>query len=123
MTKYKITVKTADKDDAGTNANVFITLYGQNGDCGQRKLDGKFERGMKEDFEIENMDLGDLHCINIRHDNSGKKPGWFLEDIMISDKWYFPCNRWLAKDGDDHLISRGLAENRFYRTDSFSSIP
>jgi len=123
MTEYMIVVKTGDIKNAGTDANVFITLYGQNGDSGQRALNGKFERGMEESFKIENMDLGELYCINIRHDNSGKKPGWFLEYITISDRWTFPCHRWLATDEDDMRISRGLAENRFYRSDATTSIP
>lgn len=46
--KYKVTVFTADKRGAGTDANVYITLFGKEGDSAERKLDNSennFERG------------------------------------------------------------------------------
>ena len=45
--KYKVTVYTGDKRGAGTDANVYITLFGEMGDSGERKLDtssNNFER-------------------------------------------------------------------------------
>ena len=47
VNKYKITVCTGDKRGAGTDANVTITLFGELGESGERKLDTK----MKNDFE------------------------------------------------------------------------
>lgn len=49
--KYRVHVFTGDIFNAGTDANVYITLYGENGDSGERKLmksekySDKFERG------------------------------------------------------------------------------
>ena len=37
-TPYTIRVFTGDVRGAGTNANVFLTLYGDRGDSGERKL-------------------------------------------------------------------------------------
>lgn len=48
---YKVTVRTGDMYGAGTDANVFLTIYGDLGDTGERKLaksennKNKFERG------------------------------------------------------------------------------
>lgn len=48
---YSVTVTTGDVYGAGTDANVFITIYGDMGDSGERKLSqsennrNKFERG------------------------------------------------------------------------------
>lgn len=48
---YSVTVTTGDVYGAGTDANVFITIYGDMGDSGERKLiqsennRNKFERG------------------------------------------------------------------------------
>ena len=48
---YKVHVFTGDIRRAGTDANVFITLIGENGDSGERPLSvsethrDKFERG------------------------------------------------------------------------------
>ncbi len=48
--KYTIDVFTGDCDIAGTDANVYLTIYGENEDSGERKLASsksymnKFER-------------------------------------------------------------------------------
>lgn len=48
---YKVSVITGDVYGAGTDANVFLTIYGDLGDTGERKLSksetnsNKFERG------------------------------------------------------------------------------
>ncbi len=45
--KYKVTVYTGDKRGAGTDANVFINIFGEHGNTGERKLDNNrnnFER-------------------------------------------------------------------------------
>lgn len=48
---YKVSVRTGDMYGAGTDANVFLTIYGDLGDTGERKLaksennKNKFERG------------------------------------------------------------------------------
>ena len=45
-TNYTISSLTGDMDGADTDANVYITLYGEKGDSGFRKLDSKhFSRG------------------------------------------------------------------------------
>jgi len=45
--KYKVTVFTGSKRGSGTDANVCVTLFGDVGDSGERKLDTK----RKNDFE------------------------------------------------------------------------
>lgn len=48
---YTVSVRTGDMYGAGTDANVFLTIYGDLGDTGERKLaksennKNKFERG------------------------------------------------------------------------------
>lgn len=48
---YNVSVMTGDVNGAGTDANVFLTIYGDLGDTGERKLSksetnsNKFERG------------------------------------------------------------------------------
>lgn len=115
---YTIKVKTNGRDDAGTGANVYITIHGERGDSGEFGLDtpghNDFEKDSEEVFSKTTKYLGELTKLRIRHDNTGDKPGWFLDYIQIEEKeeprrtWYFPCFRWLAKDVDDHLIDRNL---------------
>ena len=51
MRKYKVQVFTGDVKNAGTDANVFLTIFGEYGDTGERQLSksetytDKFERG------------------------------------------------------------------------------
>ncbi|XP_066870763.1 lipoxygenase homology domain-containing protein 1-like [Kogia breviceps] len=116
---YEVQVITGSVPKAGTDANVFLTIYGEEyGDTGERALkksdkSNKFEQGQTDTFTIYAIDLGPLTKIRIRHDNSGNRPGWFLDRIDITDMnneitYYFPCQRWLAVEEDDGQLSREL---------------
>ncbi|XP_027432285.2 lipoxygenase homology domain-containing protein 1 isoform X2 [Zalophus californianus] len=116
---YEVQVITGNVPKAGTDANVYLTIYGEEyGDTGERPLKksdkpNKFEQGQTDTFTIYAIDLGALTKIRIRHDNSGNRPGWFLDRIDITDlnkeiTYYFPCQRWLAVEEDDGQLSREL---------------
>ena len=51
MQKYKVHIHTGDVFRAGTDANVYVTIYGDQGDTGERQMKNsetysdKFERG------------------------------------------------------------------------------
>ncbi|KAF3829834.1 hypothetical protein GH733_001785, partial [Mirounga leonina] len=116
---YEVQVITGNVPKAGTDANVYLTIYGEEyGDTGERPLKksdkpNKFEQGQTDTFTIYAIDLGALTKIRIRHDNSGSRPGWFLDRIDITDMnneitYYFPCQRWLAVEEDDGQLSREL---------------
>ncbi|XP_032715367.1 lipoxygenase homology domain-containing protein 1 [Lontra canadensis] len=116
---YEVQVITGNVPKAGTDANVYLTIYGEEyGDTGERPLkrsdkSNKFEQGQTDTFTIYAIDLGPLTKIRIRHDNSGNRPGWFLDRIDITDMnneitYYFPCQRWLAVEEDDGQLSREL---------------
>lgn len=73
-----------------------------------------FENSKTDTFTVDARDLGELKGVFIRHDNSGHRPGWFLDRVVVFDdrqgrEWTFPCNRWLARDEDDRQISRYLS--------------
>uniref|UniRef100_H0X7D1 Lipoxygenase homology PLAT domains 1 n=1 Tax=Otolemur garnettii TaxID=30611 RepID=H0X7D1_OTOGA len=116
---YEVQVITGNVPKAGTDANVYLTIYGEEyGDTGERPLkksdkSNKFEQGQTDTFTIYAIDLGPLAKIRIRHDNSGNRAGWFLDRIDITDMnnettYYFPCQRWLAVEEDDGQLSREL---------------
>ncbi|NWR04440.1 LOXH1 protein, partial [Paradoxornis webbianus] len=126
---YKISVFTGDIYGAGTDANVFLNIYGDLGDMGERKLSksetnfNKFERGQEDTFTIQAVDLGILYKIKIRHDNSMFSPDWFLEKVEILDEtteesFVFLCERWLSKKKEDKKIERTL-----YEQNSVPSVP
>ncbi|XP_054033763.1 lipoxygenase homology domain-containing protein 1 [Dryobates pubescens] len=121
---YKISVFTGDIYGAGTDANVFLNIYGDLGDTGERKLSksetnfNKFERGQEDTFTIEAVDLGIVYKIKIRHDNSMFSPDWFLEKVEILDEtteetFIFLCERWLSKKKEDKRIERTLYEQSY----------
>jgi len=126
-----LTLKTADKRGAGTDANVFVQFYGQDGKSEEYFLDNKsnnFERGQEDVFKIEADDVGPLYKVRIGHDDSGRNSGWFLESLRIkrnstkskrsvrdsreahndTDEYFFLVNKWFAKDEDDRQIVREI---------------
>ncbi|XP_040192273.1 lipoxygenase homology domain-containing protein 1 [Rana temporaria] len=115
---YEVHVFTGTVWGAGTDANVFITIYGEIGDTGERQLRksnhlNKFEKAQEDVFSINAVDMGELKKLRIRHDNKGGNAAWFLDRVEIMDmkdetKYFFPCQRWLAVDEDDGQISRML---------------
>lgn len=117
LTTYEITVVTGDEDNAGTDANVYIWLFGANGDSGERVLDiegiDNFNSGKTDEFTLAIKELGDLREVRIRQDNTGKKPGWFLESVTVrkqatGQSWFFLCQKWLARDAPDGQTDRRL---------------
>lgn len=116
VVKYKVEVKTGDIRGAGTDANVFLQLFGEHGDTGERKLESSgnnFERGCTNTFGIEAVDLGEISKARVGHDGSGFGSGWFLDNIIVTNekdnkKWVFNCGRWLDKGEDDRQIIREL---------------
>ena len=66
MTTYHVYVHTGDKFGAGTDANVYVTLFGEVDDTGTVFLKSsktnrnKFERNQIDEFVVEAVDIGDL---------------------------------------------------------------
>ncbi|TKS84776.1 Lipoxygenase -like proteiny domain-containing protein 1 [Collichthys lucidus] len=121
-TTYNVRIRTGDKDYAGTDANVFMTLFGTKDDTGKISLKGskthknKFEQGMIDEFTVEAVDIGPLKKVRIGHDNHGGASGWFVDWVEIDapslgQKLRFPCGRWLDKGEDDGAIVRDLFAN------------
>lgn len=106
-TDYTVTVTTGGIRYGGTDANVFITLFGAMGASDENLLDvpsrDDFERGNTDNFDFPTADVGDLQEILIRHDNAGRNAGWYVERLQVRNertgqRWNFPVDRWLATD-------------------------
>lgn len=112
--KYNITIQTGRKALSGTDAKVFVELYGPNGKSGKHVFPTKrkhMESGCRDVFTIESIDVGDLNKIRIGHDNSGMLAGWFLDNVIVENLktgkvWKFQCDQWLAKSYGDKKIER-----------------
>ena len=76
---------------SGTNANVFLILYGEKGQSGKLKLKQSttnkdaFEKGKTDVFKVISPNIGNITKINISHDGSGAGSGWFCETIEVTN--------------------------------------
>ena len=70
-------MKTSDQSGAGTGANVFLIIFGENGDTGELRLDksdskNMFDRNQTDNFVFADiLNLGQLLKLRIWHDNKG----------------------------------------------------
>ena len=61
---YHLAIKTGDEKNSGTDANVWVQVYGDKGDTGQVQLkksgimENLFERGQTDYFTLEAGDVG-----------------------------------------------------------------
>lgn len=114
--KVRVRVLTGLMKGAGTDADVYISFRNRHTGVWSPEhfLDtpkDDFERGQMDVFKLEiGMKATDVDYIRVRHDNSGKRPGWFLsmvvvEDIDSQEYVSFPFNHWLSldKDSEDGL--------------------
>ncbi|UJR31475.1 hypothetical protein I4U23_018964 [Adineta vaga] len=92
---YQIIVKTGKVTNAGTDANVFLIIYGKSGRTAVHQLNNRskndFERNTSSEFTIMDIDIGEIDRIKIWHDNSNLNSAWFLDSIIIQKK-YSTCH-------------------------------
>lgn len=82
---------TTDMKGAGTDANVYFTMYGSSKDktglqSEKISLDNKdnnFESGHIDTFNVETLNFDKVEKIRIGHDNSGAFSGWHLEKVSM----------------------------------------
>ncbi|XP_069140448.1 polycystin-1-like protein 2 isoform X2 [Argopecten irradians] len=130
---YVVGVVTGWWRHAGTTANVYMYLCGDEGYSSKHLLSGGVARHFKtadEDWFVLTTpkSLGDLRSIVIWHDNAGESPAWFLKQIVVRDLqantiWHFLYNNWLAVDrgvGEikaelQSLTQKDLVQNSMYQ--------
>lgn len=91
--QFYLEVKTANKSGAGTDSNIWLTLYGTNGNTEAVNItkytgDGNnFEKNDKDCFNIayEYANIGTINKIVIKKDNDGSGPDWYLDYIKITE--------------------------------------
>ena len=110
--EYIIELNTGIGPYAGTDAKVYVTLYGQTEATQEFCLESTgadFEEGGRSSFRVQAFqDVGELTKIRVRHDNSGDEPEWYLKSVRVRKadskrKWYFRCDRWLYRQQDADL--------------------
>lgn len=104
--KYKLIFNTSPVSGAGTDAGIYIKIYGSKLTTQSLKLKTKlkqFEKRSTDIFFIESEDLGNILKIQIWHDDKLFGADWNLEDLVIEEAfhkkiWYFPIFNWIKKD-------------------------
>lgn len=108
---YTIWIKTGDEPLGGTDSNVFVMLYGANGQTDWIHLPPQdifaFEEGSLDKFMLLAPEVGDLTQCCVGHDNSAD-PGWFVETVRVehiaSGKvWTFTFEGWVGEEEAGHL--------------------
>lgn len=129
---WTIFVYTSRLKGAGTDAAVYMQIFGTKGNTAQFFLDDNknskklFEAGNCDRFDRNLADIGKPQKIKIGHDNKGMFAGWHLEKVVLHDnitdnKFVFHCNRWLAKDELDHQTEVELTTDTNRKSISISS--
>jgi hypothetical protein len=110
---YTIWIQTGEENLAGTDSNVFIQLFGTNGQTESIHLPSRdifsFESGSTDQYVLEVPDLGELTRCCVGHDNSEGDSGWFVVDVRVQDdetdrQWVFTFNQWLGVEESGKLF-------------------
>ena len=116
--KYYFVVHTCDEYLAGTDSNIFVTLYGEKGVSESQRLNGHisgnaFERNNYDVFSVEyDLDVGEVYKIKVQTDAKYGGSDWKCNYIQIStnkiDKnsgegSYFVINEWITKKDHDYI--------------------
>lgn len=116
---FLVTLYTGSRWGAGTKADVFLQLIGQNSTsdvhCLRHPHFPSFQQGSTDCFLLTTKkDLGDVCSFRVWHNNKGPSPSWFLsraevENMSTRKTWFFMCRKWLSLDKGDHLLERTFA--------------
>ena len=108
MASYKIAVKTGDKKGAGTDANVYIVLYGKGIQTNKFTLDtffkNDFERGNIDNYSVDSeVNIPEVQRIELWRDAYGLFSNWYLDWIEVTNLTtnitsIFPAMKWIKEN-------------------------
>ncbi|XP_072046121.1 lipoxygenase homology domain-containing protein 1-like [Amphiura filiformis] len=114
--KYQIEIATGDDENAGTESNIYLTLYGERGDTGKRlmRIQGQdkvvFAKDATQTFTLEAVSLGAITKCIVGHDGKKHGAGMYLKKITVKESAeakeedLFVADRWLDASKDDKKI-------------------
>ncbi|XP_074134524.1 lipoxygenase homology domain-containing protein 1-like isoform X1 [Sminthopsis crassicaudata] len=116
---YLVNIHTGIQPASGTDVDIFITIFGENGDSCRRKLrhpglNSCFERGKVSTFSLRAVDLGMVRKVLIEHSVTGYGAGCYLDRITIQEsgirnkEYAFSCQQWLDSEVGDRQMERKL---------------
>ncbi|KAJ9526209.1 hypothetical protein QJQ45_009677 [Haematococcus lacustris] len=101
-------------DTSGTDADIFITIRGEKGESGERRLDTKnqndFERGKVDTFFLSAPNVGPMTSVVLRSSGGGLGAAWHLLKLEVAssatgETLVFPWNKWISQEaGLQHTL-------------------
>jgi len=124
ITSYTIKVKTGNDRKSGTDCKVEIKIVGSKNETSffvlDEKLHNDFERGSIQDYNIKDIDVGDIEYLML---NVSQKffdltePNWYIDYIFVTKNLqsvpenqksntrnYFPVYQWITKQNHGREI-------------------
>lgn len=112
---YIFYVRTGDRRNAGTDANIKVILYGDDGKQTDKIrlhniFKNDFERGQLDTFQVKKqVKLRNIEKIELWRDSFGLGSHWYADYITVrrkdrNDEFHFPIFRWI--DAKKHYIFR-----------------
>ncbi|VDL19697.1 unnamed protein product [Hymenolepis diminuta] len=114
---YEITFYTGSESGSGTDALVFLQLYGNKGAKKTETLlfgpDAKaFATGGTDTFNVYTSEVGDITKIRVGHNGKEPSANWFLEKIRIRKIATHFCAHCFLEVCPNMRISQKLAANK-----------
>uniref|UniRef100_A0A3B3VIT1 Hydroperoxide isomerase ALOXE3-like n=1 Tax=Poecilia latipinna TaxID=48699 RepID=A0A3B3VIT1_9TELE len=107
MAEYKLEVTTGNMKHAGTTDNIYVILFGSEGQSERTKLDNSgidFKAGKTRTYTVKPASsLGKLLFIKVEKDPFFITPEneWYCSKIVVTapegDAIVFPCYRWISR--------------------------
>jgi hypothetical protein len=103
---YTILIHTGDDVMGGTDAPIFLQLFGTTGQTDEIYLPARdifsFEAGSTDKYILEVPDVGELTRCCLRLEASEPSVCWLVKDVQIADDetsrvWTFVFNCWLGQ--------------------------
>lgn len=83
---YTIRIETSGEDDAGTDGDVRVTVYGERGRTQAMLLDSPgndFERRKCSEYIVDALEVGGIRHVELTVSNRGSHPRWFPSWIVV----------------------------------------
>uniref|UniRef100_A0A915E863 Uncharacterized protein n=1 Tax=Ditylenchus dipsaci TaxID=166011 RepID=A0A915E863_9BILA len=137
---YSITIITGNRWAADTEADLYLTLYGDLGQSERLNLcqeyvnwlqssEPKFRQNQSDTFQVDvPTRLGVIGRLTVGHEHTGYGAGIFIDRILVTEEsddekgrqFLFLCNKWLDSGQVDGKIERSIRLSAFY---DITSIP
>ncbi len=115
-TTYKVTVIKRTVNSGFEKSNIYITLYGEQGNSGEIYLSNEVNKSTQNNvdvFTINSQPLEGINKIRIRYVNGDSKQRLILTSVLLDEEktgkeWVCSRNRWLADNEDNSSLVREL---------------